>query len=877
MLKFLFWSFVRFLVLLRYRVTVEGAEKLRGFSGPALVLPNHPGYFDSVLVLSYLRNIVPLRPLVGIEGYRRPWLLPIMKFIRALEVPSLEKHSLTSRRQAHDLINILIQELDKGEVFMIYPSGRLARRGLEALGATRAVPDILAQRPATKLILVRTVGYWGSLSSCAFTGKHPEVGKAVVQALQALLFNFIFFLPRRRVKLTIEMADVSGLPSLSREHLYPFLESWYNRGLSTEPIYVPYVPYHFWFGPRTYQFPPLVTEGEISTERITDKTKQATAILLEEKLKRPLAAIENTPDILLEELGLDSIDRMELALMIEQRFGFGSDLVPTNMGQLWILAQGLAQSSPSQPIDVPAIWSSARIHPQYPLVALGSTIPEAFVRRALARPRDAIAADDNSGVVTYARMLVGAQLMAKRFAAMPGEAIGVMLPSSVAADMVTLALLLAEKLPVMLNWTVGPAHLSHAIRMMKLQRVITSQKLLDRTGITITGAEPYLMEDFRKSVSKSEAIFTLLRNRFFGAAVLDRLPKTDPDQPAVVLFTSGSEKAPKAVPLSHRNILTNCQAGAKAAGFNQGTILLAFLPTFHSFGLSYCLALPLVTGMRVVHHPDPTDGAALARKIAAYKATLVLTTPTFWSCILNAAPATDLASLRLVVTGAEKCSEALISQTKQKVPQVALLEGYGITECSPAVSVGLVDDQKPGTVGRPLDGVEVLVTHPETNEPLPIGATGQLLVRGPSVFSGYLHYDGASPFLELNGKQWYATGDLVRLDAEGFIYFQGRLKRFLKTRGEMISLPALEEALAGAYPPNDQGPQIAVEGVDGPDTRRIVCFTTTDLTLAAANTLLAKAGFNGIMRFDEVRRVEKIPTLGTGKTDYKILRAEIQL
>ena len=179
-------------------------------------------------------------------------------------------------------------------------------------------------------------------------------------------------------------------------------------------------------------------------------------------------------------------------------------------------------------------------------------------------------------------------------------------------------------------------------------------------------------------------------------------------------------------------------------------------------------------------------------------------------------------------------------------------------------------------MGRPLDGVEVLIVDPDTHQSKPDGETGLLLVAGDSIFNGYLNHSGPQPFVERDGRRWYNTGDLAAVDEDGFILFRGRLKRFLKAGGEMISLPALEEPLAQRYPPTEEGPQVAVEGMETRDGRRIVLFTTFDLTTRQANAMLTEAGFRGVMRVDQVQRLKRIPVLGTGKTDYKMLRQWVE-
>jgi long-chain-fatty-acid--[acyl-carrier-protein] ligase len=228
----------------------------------------------------------------------------------------------------------------------------------------------------------------------------------------------------------------------------------------------------------------------------------------------------------------------------------------------------------------------------------------------------------------------------------------------------------------------------------------------------------------------------------------------------------------------------------------------------------------------------------------------------------------------MVVAGAEKSPESLYDVLGRRWPGMRVLEGYGITECSPVLSVNPFEDSRHGTIGKPLASVEHVLVDSETGLRVEPGKTGMLLVRGPSIFGGYLHYDGASPFVEFEGKTWYRTGDLVREDPDGFLIFAGRLKRFVKLGGEMVSLPAVEEALLRHFGrEDDKEIPLAVEATPSESHPELVLFSIKPITREEANAVLGQIGLSPLHFIRQVRQVEKIPVLGTGKTDYRALKA----
>jgi len=862
------WCIATLTLPLRYRVRIIGLEKVRGIK-KALVLPNHPAYIEPPMILRVFWPALRIRPMLLGQMFQNPLLFWMPKLLDAVQMPDLEQHSEAARLGAQTGIETIIAGLKAGRNHILWPAGHAWHTDHESLGAARTLADVLAAVPDANVILVRTRGLWGSMFSYAQTGKAPHLPLTLLKALGILLANLVFFTPRRQVDITVELLDPAKLPERTREQLNPFFERWYNALGPERPTYV---PYHFLFGPRTFDFPSLAERTSIQPESVSLEMRRQIAQIIAEQLKREPMSSDQDPAATLDELGLDSLDRMEVGLELERRYGFASPQVPMTVGELWALACGQLRGTPPPP--PPSEWFKPRSAEPAPAL-LADTIPEAFIRRAIQSGPQVAIADSISGVVTYRRLLVGAVLLSRQLAKIPARNIGILLPAGVAADTLFFAVHLAGKLPVMLNWTTGPANLAHAAQLAELTHVVTSQRFIDRAAIVVKGTEYLFLEDLRGRIGRLEKLLATFRVTCAPQTLFRWIPPANPDSPAVILFTSGSEKAPKAVPLSHRNMLTIIQAGLQIFQVRPDDVIVGFLPPFHSFGLTLTTLLPVLIGIRAVYHPDPTDASAIARKIRDYHGSLICGTPAFLSYVLQSARPDDLGAIRLMVSGAEQCPESLYHRAAQMVPTAQLLEGYGVTECSPVVSVNLPAQNKVGSIGLPLPNVKVQVVDVETQAPLPRGQMGMLWVAGPNVFNGYLGADAPNPFVERDGQRWYVTGDLVKLDESGFLWFCGRLKRFLKAGGEMISLPAIEEPLAQAYPPTEDGPQVAIEGIETPGGRHIVLFSTVPMTTRQANEILQKHGLRGLMRIDEVQQLDSIPTLGTGKTDYKILRQMI--
>jgi len=334
-------TLIRCLLSLRYRVQLEGLEQVNALTGATLIMPNHPAYIDPLLLITRLSLYRPLRPLVYSGTYRMKLLRPLMKMASALEVPDLTRPNRQNHRLTCELIQHTIERLRAGDCILIYPSGRLQRGDREVVGAARAAYELICRVPEANIVLVRTRGLWGSRFSCTAAGELPNLARQTRSAALWTLASFIFWLPRRHVTMQLQVVDRSQLPLNDRRSFNAFLEKWYNAEGAQPPKFV---RYHHWFGPRKGQFKPA-HRVPVELSSISLETIQRVNQMLENLLGRTLASDELQANIHLENLGLDSLDCVELMLQIQSHYGHHEETVPETLAGLWRFADNCRRAS----------------------------------------------------------------------------------------------------------------------------------------------------------------------------------------------------------------------------------------------------------------------------------------------------------------------------------------------------------------------------------------------------------------------------------------------------------------------------------------------------------------------------------------------------
>ncbi len=501
-----------------------------------------------------------------------------------------------------------------------------------------------------------------------------------------------------------------------------------------------------------------------------------------------------------------------------------------------------------------------------------ATLPEAVVEAARQRPRQVIVQDFTLQELTYRRLLAGANLLAAQWRTPPGhpgQRVGVLLPNVNAMPIVTLSLWAAGKVPAILNYSTGTRTLLACAKLAGLKHIITSKAFVHRANLDLgplrdAGIEIVFFEEALARITRARRLLELLRQSLRPRVpILNPQPSTD--DPAVILFTSGSEGDPKGVELTHRNLLANIRQMLSVIDLMQTDRFFNALPLFHSFGLTVGLLLPLTQGVFVLLYPSPLHYRVVPSAFYNLDCTIFFGTNTFLNGYARKAHPYDFRTLRYLFAGAEKVQEATAALWMRKFG-VRILEGYGATECSPCLSANLPMRPRHGSAGQFLPGIQYRLEPVEG-----VAEGGRLFVRGPNLMRGYLNVEANAKFQALGG--WYDTGDIVKVDADGFVFILGRLKRFAKVSGEMVSLAAVEDALAGAFP--QYGVRFAMAVVARPDAARgeklIVVANEPRLTLKEVRAALHARGLSNLAMPRELKLSQDLPRLGTGKVNHREL------
>lgn len=889
-----FWKIIAFFCLrvlsLRYRITVKGLDKLKqdrfNKEMGILFIPNHPAHMDPFFNSIILWPKFRLRPLIVDYVFNIPILKPLFSLVKALSIPNFEIGVNEYKVKKGEIAMRAIAEgLKKGENFLVYPSGRLKATGKEMIGGASGTHELLKECPDANVVLVRTTGLWGSSFSKAILGKSPPLGKNVFRGIKVVLKNFIFFTPRRKVLIEIE-PNPEGLPrgaESSRRDLNRYLENWYNQypdenGNIQEVEPLKLVSYSFWRN----NVPQVVKSEKKNNNnvQVADQTREKIYNAIKRILEKP--ELDINPDMSLAfDLGMDSLSIAELITVLTKNFEV-SELHPEDLETVGSVLEIAQKGKEARVLKEPPPefrWPEEKMRPM-PMLPVGKTIPEAFLNSCQRMKKFSACGDDLVGVMSYKRLKKVVLVLSQYFRKIEEERIAVMLPASMGAYIAILAIQLAGKTPVMLNWTLGSKYLEEMVNLSKAKKIITSAKFLDRLSNVQFGQcldKLVSLEDIRKKLKLSMKLKGLMLSFSSVDAVLKAMDLKDIDEndPCVVLFTSGTEAAPKGVPLSHKNIISNQRSGMQCIDLTAEDVVYGILPPFHSFGFSVAGLFPLMGGMRIAFYPDPTDSFALAEGVDRWQVTLFCSAPSFLKGLFSAAKPEQLTSVRYFVSGAEKAPKELYDRVENLKSKAQLIEGYGITECSPIISLHRPNLPRKG-IGRLIPDVEMLTIHPETEAVLESGADGEICVRGPNVFNGYLG-NPREPFIEIEGRKWYRTGDLGYIEADGTLNLSGRLKRFTKIGGEMISIGGVEEVLIKHLLEQNRISSdilslavIADEKEEGKS--RLILFVTFDFDKDEANQILQNEGFSNLIKISEVKKIEEIPIMGTGKTNYRALQ-----
>lgn len=494
-----------------------------------------------------------------------------------------------------------------------------------------------------------------------------------------------------------------------------------------------------------------------------------------------------------------------------------------------------------------------------------------FVRIARRHAKKLAIIDKTTGKsITYSKALIGALILCSKFRKYDKGFIGIMIPTSAGCALSSVAMLMSGRVPVMINYSTGAENNArYAQKKCKFRTIIASKALLDKIGCPVMDGM-VMIEDLMASVTTGDKLKAILKSLLPVSILLSLFHSGNENDTAAMLFTSGSEKDPKAVPLSHKNVISNIEGFSDYLGVSSEDKLISNLVFFHVFGLTVNLWVPFYHGMTNVTYANPLDFQTVSRIAREEKPTIMVGTPSFFWGYLQKSDPGDFKSLRFMITGADKCPDALREGFRNK-HGVVLLEGYGTTETSPVISVNSLEFNRPGSTGKVLPNIQVRIENFETGQDCSVGEIGKILVKGPSVMKGY--YDDPEQTAEVLKDGWYNTGDMGYLDKDGYLWHAGRFKRFTKVGGEMVSLVKVENTLEKYLPPEVLC--CVVEILDEKKGSLIIAAVSAEINKTEIlRKMMTELPVIALPR--QFLTINELPVMGTGKVDFRSVTRMVQ-
>ncbi len=465
--------------------------------------------------------------------------------------------------------------------------------------------------------------------------------------------------------------------------------------------------------------------------------------------------------------------------------------------------------------------------------------------------------------VTYSKALIASLILSKKIKKYKDGFIGVMIPNSAGSILTIIGILMAGKVPVMINYSTGAAeNCEYAQKKCGFKTIIVSRALLEKIGTRVVKGMVFI-EDIMDSISTYEKIQAALTSKLPVKLLLMKIYKGEENDNAVVLFTSGSEKDPKAVQITHKNLMSNMRSCLISFNLTKDDIMIGILPFFHVFGHNTNFWLPLIVGMTVVTYANPLDYKKICSIVREEKVTVMIATPVFFNGYLRQSEQGDFASIRLAVTGADKIPDFLRNSYKKK-HNLELYEGYGTTETSPVISANTIESNRPGSIGKPIPDVQVKIVDINSGKTLQPEEVGKVLVKGDLVMKGYFDDLEETSFRIKDG--WYDTGDMGMMDKDGYLWHKGRLKRFVKIGGEMVSLVKVESVVYEMLP--EDADCCVVEIPDSIKGAKIVVVITKEINERQLKKKLSKR-LSNIEMPKQFMFIEELPKMGSGKVDFR--------